>query len=359
MKATILAATRSLSFWTGVALLAALAGALFQSGGLVELGRASAAYQRQVQHLFSTSLQDIGTGANMAALWTLLSVAFAYGVVHTLGPGHGKTVIAAYFLDGGKAHGWTSGLVAGAWVAVTHTLSALTLAVVLKLMSVAGLFGALSHARWVEMASYGLILAIGLWRLRLGLRGESACCEDHAPAALLRGREGRGEAVTPVRLSRLSCGHGAHQHGPQCFHGLSSYRLVPEPSGTADAGGSVTMVAPPPVSGWRRLLPARSGLLLLSAAGLAPCAGALILVLLALALDVMWAGILGVLAISAGMTVALAGVGTASMLANRLIVSEGRSREIGRLIAVGSSLVVIATGAILLLGVLARVFGWT
>ena len=40
--------------------------------------------------------------------------------------------------------------------------------------------------------------------------------------------------------------------------------------------------------------------MLLSAAGAAPCAGALILVLLSLALDVLWAGIVGVIAIAAG-----------------------------------------------------------
>ena len=45
--------------------------------------------------------------------------------------------------------------------------------------------------------------------------------------------------------------------------------------------------------------------MLLSAAGAAPCAGALILVLLSLALDVLWAGIVGVIAIAAGMAIDL------------------------------------------------------
>jgi ABC-type nickel/cobalt efflux system permease component RcnA len=101
-----------------------------------------------------------------------------------------------------------------------------------------------------------------------------------------------------------------------------------------------------------------SGLMLLSAAGVAPCAGALILVLLALALDVPWAGILGVLAIAVGMTVALAALGFASMLAHRLILSDGHAKELGRFVSVAASVVVIATGAILLLGAAARQMGW-
>ena len=99
--------------------------------------------------------------------------------------------------------------------------------------------------------------------------------------------------------------------------------------------------------------------MLLSAAGAAPCAGALILVLLSLALDVLWAGIVGVIAIAAGMALALAAIGMASMLAHRLIVGEDRSAAFGRAIAVASSLVVIATAGVLLLGAVARQMGWT
>ena len=307
---------RSPSFWFGLVVLAALIGALFYSGGAVELGRASAAYQREVQALFSTSLLDIGSGRDASAIWALLTVAFGYGVVHTLGPGHGKTLIAAYFLDGAAPRAWVAGIVAGGWVALTHTFSALALAVVLKLMSVAGLFGALAHARLVETLSYGLIVAVGAWRLRAGLRGEPACCEAHDHD---HHHDHHVHAMQPAGESRSSKG------------------LAP-----AQAG----------------LLPARSGMLLLSAAGLAPCAGALILVLLSLALDVLWAGILGVVAIAAGMALALAGVGMASMLANRLIVGENGSGQLGRIVSVGSSVAVMAAGAILLWGAVFRQMGW-
>lgn len=98
--------------------------------------------------------------------------------------------------------------------------------------------------------------------------------------------------------------------------------------------------------------------MLLTAAGVASCAGALILVLLALALDVHWAGILGVLAIAVGMTVALAALGFACMLAHKLILSDGQVKELGRFVSVAASVVLIGTGAILLLGAAARQMGW-
>ena len=321
MKTRALTAVRSPFFWLGIALLAALSFALVSSDGLAWLARESAAYQRQIQHQLTTSLQDVGSGSGSAALWILLSLCFSYGVVHTLGPGHGKAVIVAYFLDGTEPRRWIEGIFAGAWIAITHTLSALLLATGLKLMSVAGLFGALAHARLVEIASYLLILAVGVWRLRAGLRGEAAACHhDHG-------------------------GHGhdhLHHHGAHPHH---HHRHAP----LADGPPAATSVG---------FLHRRSGLMLLSAAGAAPCAGALILVLLSLALDVLWAGIVGVIAIAAGMALALAAIGMASMLAHRLIVGEDRSAAFGRAIAVASSLVVIATASVLLLGAVARQLGW-
>jgi len=316
MRTRTLAAVQSPFFWLGLSLLAALGFALVSSDGLAWLARESAAYQRQIQHQLSTSLQDVGSGTgSTAALWILLSLCFSYGVVHTLGPGHGKAVIVAYFLDGTEPRRWIEGLFAGAWIAITHTLSALLLATGLKLMSVVGLFGALAHARLVEIASYLLILAVGLWRLRAGLRGDVAACNHD---------------------------HGGHGHGAHTHH----HDHTPPASHRADARSA-------------GFLRRRSGLMLLSAAGAAPCAGALILVLLSLALDVLWAGIVGVIAIAAGMALALAAIGMASMLAHRLIVGEDRSAAFGRAIAVASSLVVIATAGVLLLGAVARQMGWT
>ena len=96
---------------------------------------------------------------------------------------------------------------------------------------------------------------------------------------------------------------------------------------------------------------------MLTAAGIAPCAGALVVILLSLALGVLWAGVIGVIAIALGMAITLAAVGMASMVAHRLIIGDGRSREIGRFTAIAASLIVIATAGTLLLGALERFIG--
>ena len=77
-------------------------------------------------------------------------------------------------------------------------------------------------------------------------------------------------------------------------------------------------------------------------------------ILLSVALDVVWAGVVGVIAIAFGMAITLAAIGMASMVAHRLIIGDGRSREIGRFTTIAAALIVIATAGTLLLGSLER-----
>ncbi len=292
---------RSPFLWVGLLLLATLVGALVFSDSVSDLARFSAEYQRRIQQALSVSLRDIKAGSGSLALWTLATVCFGYGVVHTLGPGHGKAVVVAYFLDSTRPRAWIEGVFAGAWIAFTHTLAALLLAGALKLLGTVGLFGALREVRNVEMVSYLLILAIGIWRLWAGITG---------------------------RLHE-------HHHGDDHFHHHDH-----------DHDHHHHDTRQRTVAGW----------LLLTAAGIAPCAGALVVILLSIALDVVWAGVIGVLAIALGMAITLSAVGLASMVAHRLIIADGRSQEIGRFVTIAASLIIIATAGTLLLGSLERFF---
>ena len=294
------AVLRSPFLWVGLLLLLALIGALVFSDGVVELARYSADYQRQIQQSLSTALRDIQSGSGSLALWTLTAVCFGYGVAHTLGPGHGKAVVVAYFLDSTKPRAWIEGIFAGAWIAFTHTLAALLLAGILKMFYAVGLLGALREVRNVEIVSYVLILLVGFWRLWAGITG---------------------------RLHEHAHGHDQqHHHDHEHHHGHTPPQRT--------------------IAGW----------LVLTAAGIAPCAGALVVILLSVALDVLWAGVIGVVAIALGMAITLAAIGMASMAAHRLIIGDGRSQEIGRFTSITASLIVIATAGTLLLGALERFF---
>lgn len=290
----------------GVLLLAALGLVLFAdlAGGL---GRVAASVQFRLNREVTMRLRDLGEGAGIGTLWALVVVGFSYGVAHTLGPGHGKAVVVAYFLDG-KKRAWIDGILAGAWVSITHTVAALVLAGVLALIGLLSPLAAQGRVRLIELVSFGLIFAIGLWRLHAGLTGR---LHDHD-----HGHD-----------------HGHHHHDHEHHH---HHDATPRR---------------------RRFLQLDSGLGLLTAAGVAPCAGAVVMVLISAALGVLWAGLLGVVAIALGMALTLAAIGIGSMLAHRLLVGDRTSNAVGRITTVLAALLVIGTSGFLLLGAVARLMG--
>ncbi|MGE3650905.1 MAG: hypothetical protein AB7G10_21415, partial [Reyranellaceae bacterium] len=232
----------------GLLLLAALVFVLFSdfAGGF---GRIAAEVQFRLSREVTMRLSDLGDGAGIGAMWALLVVGFVYGIAHTLGPGHGKAVVVAYFLDG-KKRGWIDGIVAGTWVSITHTMAALVLAGVLALIGLLSPLAAQGRVKLVELVSYGLIFAIGLWRLHAGLTGR---LHEHDHGDHGHDHHDHGHA------------HHHHDHDHHHHHAEAPRR--------------------------RRFLRLDSGLGLLTAAGVAPCAGAVVMVLVSAAIGVLWAGL--------------------------------------------------------------------
>ena len=306
----------------GLLVIAALAFVLFSdlAGGL---GRIAADVQFRLSREVTMRLNDLGEGAGLDALWALVIVGFVYGVAHTLGPGHGKAVVVAYFLDG-KKRGWIDGILAGTWVSITHTVAALVLAGVLALIGLLSPLAAQGRVKLVELVSYGLIFVIGLWRLHAGLTGR---LHEHD-----HGDHGHDHHDHDHAHHH----HHQHDHDHHHHHHHHGHAEPPRP---------------------RRFLRLDSGFGLLTAAGVAPCAGAVVMVLVSAAIGVLWAGLLGVVAIAVGMALTLAAIGIGSMLAHRLLVGDRTSNAVGRITTLLAALLVVGTSGFLLFGAVMRLFG--
>ncbi len=316
---------RAAWLWIGATIVVLSLIALAFGDLSAQVGRIAAEWQARLNREVTQQLRSLGDEGTTAALWALLATGFLYGIVHTLGPGHGKAVVVAYFLDGTRKRGWIDGIFAGAWIAITHTAAALVLAGVLAAMGRVRPLTAQGQVRMVELVSYGLIVAIGLWRLHAGLTGR---LHDHDHGHDHDHDHGHGHDH-----GHASCGHDHHHH----HHGDNAHAHEAAP-----------------VSSWRRFFRLDAGLGLLTAAGVAPCAGAVVMVLIASIFGVLWAGLLGVLAIAVGMAGTLAVVGLASMAAHRLLIGERASDTIGRLTTIAAALIVVATAGFLLLGAIYR-----
>jgi nickel/cobalt exporter len=120
-----------------------------------------------------------GVFANAAAgrgvLVFFLFAAFAWGALHALSPGHGKTMVAAYLVG---TRGTARHAVAlGATVTVTHTIGVFALGVVTLLLSQFILPEQLYP--WLNLASGLMVVGIGAAVLRKRVNGQRSTLNEH------------------------------------------------------------------------------------------------------------------------------------------------------------------------------------
>jgi nickel/cobalt transporter (NicO) family protein len=150
------------------------------------LARVNAA-QRQLNQGLSRELRRLRggevTGAALGVAW----IAFFYGVLHAIGPGHGKLVVSSLFLARDVRLRTALGI---SWlVSVLQTVSSITIVTVVAFALGRGGFNALHDSRRVELICYGLITLIGVSMLIEALR-EGWVHRRHAESGSSRQGEG-------------------------------------------------------------------------------------------------------------------------------------------------------------------------
>ena len=85
--------------------------------------------QQQLNAAISSTFREIGDGNSLIPILTILGIAFIYGVVHALGPGHGKLLVSSYFLRNNRSY--MEAFKMGYLISIIHTISALSISFVL------------------------------------------------------------------------------------------------------------------------------------------------------------------------------------------------------------------------------------
>jgi nickel/cobalt transporter (NicO) family protein len=230
------------------------------------VGQALLAAQREANRLLAQHMRAIRDGETSLPLLLGLMLAFGYGVLHALGPGHGKLVVVSYFLAREARIG--RGLLMGLQIAVCHVLSAMVVVAAADLVLRRALGGPPAEVEGLRLASYGLILAIGLVMLAQAVRRSRARRAGVEPAAC--------------------CGHAGNDH--------HRHRDVP---GEKAQQGALSF-----------------------GVGLVPCTGAVLILLYAMANDILFAGMLLVGAIAAGMALTMGALGLLSVVARRSVAAR-------------------------------------
>ncbi|MFN0218501.1 MAG: nickel/cobalt transporter [Hyphomicrobium sp.] len=198
----------------------------------------------------------------LAATAALIAIAFAYGVLHAAGPGHGKAVISSYVLSNEETmrRGVALSFLAALFQALSAILFVGILAIILKQTSIE----MRATEATIETVSWGLVAVVGailLWR---------------QVAAIWANRTMSMHADNDHNHSH---NHDHHDHGPGCACGHSH---MPSPK---DIQGAWS---------WKKALP------LALSVGIRPCSGALLLLVFSLSQGMIWAGILGTFAMALG-----------------------------------------------------------
>ncbi|MXW79548.1 MAG: hypothetical protein F4Z57_11315 [Gemmatimonadetes bacterium] len=302
-----------------------------------------------------------------------LALALFLGAAHGLEPGHGKTIVAAYLVGARGTVG--NALFLGGVVALTHTSSVILLGLVALFASQYILPEQIFP--WLGTASGLLIMGLGTWLLVNHLRGRGLVpshahgehlhdhsheeehlhdhVHSHAHGEYLHGHSHEEERLHEYVYSHHeeeflhehvhSHFHGEHHHGPSHSHeeehhhghGHSLHDHHDHPHGEHHHGHSHTHEIPDKVTLGSLLTLGISG-------GIVPCTGALVILLLAVALHRIAFGLLLLVAFSVGLAAVLIAIGVLIVKARPLVERfSGDGRWIQRL-PIASAVVIIAVG---------------
>lgn len=124
--------------------------------------------QKTLREKITAAISAMKSG-DWGAIWKFLAICLVYGMLHALGPGHGKSIVVGYFIA--RRGRWRQGVALGAGITVVHTLSAVLLLLILYAIFRATVFPAFETGRMgVEKASYILIMITGLLLVVFAIR---------------------------------------------------------------------------------------------------------------------------------------------------------------------------------------------
>jgi len=118
-------------------------------------------WQQQLRQKMTDLIRSTQTTKSMAPVFFLMACSFAYGVIHSAGPGHGKAVALSYILS--CKPNIFQGLVFGNLVALTHGFSGIIFILAVKFLFQTQVSGSLETVtRTTQIISFSLIIFLGL-----------------------------------------------------------------------------------------------------------------------------------------------------------------------------------------------------
>jgi ABC-type nickel/cobalt efflux system permease component RcnA len=284
--------------------------------------------QQSLQRDLATGVKNLKSENAMAGAVVLAALAFIYGVVHAVGPGHGKMVISSYVVANEETV--RRGVVISFIAAALQALTAVALVGILAFALNASGLQINAWSNQLETVSYALIALVGAWLLATQL------------IRLYRRWQDQRISVAHAGHDHHSGDHGHHHHdhahvhdhhhhdhaeGETCNHIVDARELA----GPFD---------------WRKI-----GAVVFSV-GIRPCTGAILVLVFALTQGMFWAGVAATFAMALGTAITVAALATLALGSRELALKLGGrtgafANAVWTLCAIGGSALILLFGATL------------
>ncbi len=117
-------------------------------------------WQHQLKEKMSMLVREAKSTRSMKPLLFLIMAAFAYGVIHAVGPGHGKVLALTYVLS--QRPSYVNGLVLGNCMALFHGFSGILFVLFVRVILHANIIKNLENVTHItQLISYSIITCFG------------------------------------------------------------------------------------------------------------------------------------------------------------------------------------------------------
>jgi len=297
--------------------------------------------QQSLQRDLATGVKSLKGEHAVAGAFMLAALSFIYGVVHAVGPGHGKTIISSYVVANEETV--RRGVIISFIAAGLQALTAIALVGILAFALNASGMQINAWSNQLETVSYALIALVGAWLLTTQLivifrrwqesraeapSGKAAHDHHHVHAEHHHHHHHIHDRVHDHRHDHDRDHHGHHHaEGKACHHIVDAREL---------AG---------PFS-WRKILA------VVFSVGIRPCTGAILVLVFALTQGMFWAGVAATLAMAIGTAITVAVLATLALGSREIALRlGGRSGAFANAVwttcSLGGSALILLFGATL------------
>jgi nickel/cobalt transporter (NicO) family protein len=272
--------------------------------------------QQGLQRMLAASVKSLKTDNPMAGAFTLAGLSFLYGILHAVGPGHGKTIISSYVVANEETV--RRGVLISFIAAALQAFTAVALVGVLLIGLGATGLQVNAWSSQLESVSYALIALVGLYLLWTQI----------------------------VRLwrRRFAGDHDHHHHDHGHHHGHDHHHHDHADGEACDHIVDARQLAGP--MSWRKVMA------VVLSVGVRPCTGAILVLVFALTQGLFWAGVAATFAMAFGTAITVAVLATLALGSRELALKLGGANAVWAnavwtTCAIGGAIVIFLFGLLL------------